>query len=258
MTSEVFGVLTSLATWSPMADRSIVAPTAQTDAPESRTVGVVGRTIGPRKGLPGTRSVVGGLLVAVAALGTWLLATDAGAEEGTRYVVASRAVGPGERLSDADLAWARLDLPDDQRAHAFSDARELEGTVALGPIAPGELLQAGAIGPAAGTPEEREVSFAVDADWAVAGRLRSGDRIDVFATDSTGDDAASARVLADATIRRIDDTESDGFGDGNRQIITVGVRSGDDDVAPLITAARNGDLTVLRSTGSSPQERNGS
>lgn len=258
MTSEMFGVIACPASRSPMADRSIVDPTSPTDAPEPRTVGVVGRTIGPRKGLPGTRSVVGGLLVAVAALGTWLVATDAGADEGTRYVVASRAVGPGERLTDADLGWARLDLPDDQRAHAFSDARELDGTVALGPLAPGELLQAGAIGPAAGTPDEREVSFAVDADWAVAGRLRSGDRIDVFATDSTGGDAATTRVLTNATIRRIDDTESDGFGDGNRQIITVGVESGGDDVAPLITAARNGDLTVLRATGSSPRERNGS
>lgn len=240
-----------------MADRSAVDTTAPSDIPEHRTVGVVGRRIGPRKGLPGTRSVVGGLLVAVAALATWLVATGAGADDGSRYVVASRSVGPGERLTDADLAWAQLDLPEPQRAQAFTDAAELDGSVALGPIAEGELLQAGAVGPAAGRPDEREVSFAVEADWAVAGRLQSGDRIDVFATSSTGDDADSTRVLVDATIGRIDDTESDGFGDGSRQIITVGVGT-DDDVAALITAARNGDLTVLRATGSAPEEDNGS
>lgn len=240
-----------------MADRSTPDTTPPPDASEHRTVGVIGRTIGPRKGLPGTRSVVGGLLVAVAALGTWLVAIGAGAEEGTRYAIASRAVGPGERLTNADIGWAQLDLPDTQRAQAFSDARELDGAVALGPLAPGELLQAGAIGPAAGAPDEREVSFAVDADWAVAGRLQSGDRIDVFATASSGEDADSTRVLASATIRRIDDTASDGFGDGNRQIITVGVGAGDD-VAALITAARNGDLTVLRATGASADTGSGS
>lgn len=242
-----------------MADRPTAdsAPTTTSDVPEPRTVGVVGRTIGPRKGLPGTRSVVGGLLVAVAALGTWLVASGAGAEEGARYAVATRAVGPGERLETEDIGWVRLDLPDTQRGRAFADDASLDGAVALGPIAQGELLQAGAIAPANGAPDEREISFTVDADWAVAGRLRSGDRIEVFATASTGDDATSPRVLDDAVIRRIDETESDGFGASDRQIITVGLGA-DDDAQALITAARNGDLTVLRATGARQESGGGS
>ena len=208
-----------------------------------------GRSITPRRGLPSSRAVVGGLLVALAALGTWAAASGTGQGDPTRYAVATKAIGPGQRIEPGDVGWAEVDLPAAQRGQAFTDGRQVIGAVALGPLAPGDLLQAGALAPAAGRPEEREVSFAVDADWAVAGRLRSGDRIDVFATAEDGADGASSTlVLGSATIRRIDTSDGDGFAASNRQIITVGIDSGADAEA-LITAARGGDLTVLRVTG---------
>jgi len=94
------------------------------------------RQIRRRRSLPGSRAVVGGLLVAAAAVGAF--GTYAAASDGPSdsVVVLTRDVGPGERLDAEDLAVvvemradrgdvgagrlaqrpARAD-PDDVRAH---------------------------------------------------------------------------------------------------------------------------------------------
>lgn len=187
----------------------------------------------------------------VAALGTWAVATDAGAQPGQRYVVAARPIGPGQRITAGDLTSLTADLPSALRSQAFSDPDEVIDTVALGPLAPGDLLQAGSLAGASGTPDEREVSIAVEKDWAVAGRLRPGDHIDVFVTEDGAEGPTSRRVLADAAIRRLDSSEGDGLGESRSQVLTVSVTD-DDDITSLVTAARAGDLTVLRVTGTAP------
>lgn len=48
-----------------------------------------------------------------------------------------------------------------------------------------------------------EFSFAVEADWAVAGTLRAGDRIDVYTTYEGTGAPTSTRVHTNATIRRV-------------------------------------------------------
>src|SRR5690606_15904534 len=79
------------------------------------------RTIRPPRGLPSSRAAVGGLLVAVAAIGTWAAATG-GAGAGTaRYVVTRRPVAPGVELTADDLALLEVDLPDRLRSSAFDD-----------------------------------------------------------------------------------------------------------------------------------------
>jgi len=218
------------------------------DRSASGSNGAAGRTIRPRRGLPGSRAVVGGLLVALAAVGTWVVATGSGTATGGRYLVAARPIGPGERIEAGDVRWSSVDLPESLQPAAFDDADGIVGAVALGPIQDGELLQAGSIAPAAGTPSTREVSFAVEADWAVAGTLRAGDRIDVIATTEDSEGPTSTRVLADSTIRRIDSSGGDGLGESRSQTITVAVESASDAEA-LVTAARAATVTVLRVTG---------
>ncbi|MBA3282245.1 MAG: hypothetical protein H0U29_08450, partial [Acidimicrobiia bacterium] len=217
-------------------------------ADRTRATASAARTIRPRPGLPGSRAVVGGLLVALAAVGTWWAASGAGRSAEERYVVASRTVGPGERIEADDVRLATLDLPDSLRPMAFLDARSVIGSVALGPLEPGELLQAGSIAPAAGSPDTREVSFAVETDWAVAGSLRAGDRIDVFATYEGTGAPTSTRVLTNATVRRVGATGDEGLGESRTQTITVAV-DGPDGAKDLVTAARAATITVLRVTG---------
>ena len=190
--------------------------------------------------------MVGGLLVAVAALGTWYVASGTDRGTDTRYLVAARALGPGDRITPADLASVAVDLPDDLAGGAFTEPGDLEQHVALGPIAPGELIQAGTVTEVSPT-ELAELSFSVDAEWAVGGDLRVGDLIDLFDTDERSGPGGTSRVLAGATILDISRPD-DGLGRNRTVTITVGVE--DPELVPeAVRATRTGTISVVRVTG---------
>ncbi|CAN5879818.1 hypothetical protein BH23ACT2_BH23ACT2_28110 [soil metagenome] len=230
------GTLTTSPPTSPPVDRSAAAP-----------------TIRPRKGLPSSRAVAGGLLVSLAAIGTWWAASGAGQGVEDRYVVADRSIGPGEPIEASDVRLASLDLPPALRTAAFTDTDAIVGSVALGPVSEGELLQQGGIGEGTGAPDAAEVSFSLEQDWAVAGSLRAGDEIDVYATSERGESPTSERVLDGAVVRRVATAEGSGFGESRNQTITISVS---DPVAlgRTVSATRAGLVTVVRVTGSHGQD----
>lgn len=165
----------------------------------------------------------------------------------TRYVVATRAVGPGERLGAEHLTTVALDLPPAQRRTAFSDPRSVVGRIALGPLGAGELVQATGLGdaPAAGG---RELTFGVAPTWAVGGRLVPGDRIDVYATYGDGASSQTLRILSGVIVQRVDGGSSDRLGDAGRQAVTVALAPGTD-AAPVVNAVQSAEVTVVRTTG---------
>ncbi len=69
-----------------------------------------GPTVRPRRGLPSGRAVVGGFLVALAAIGVFAAYTSATAEPVTEYVVAARDLTPGEQLTSGDVELVAIDL----------------------------------------------------------------------------------------------------------------------------------------------------
>lgn len=210
------------------------------------------RVVQPRRGLPGSRAVVGGLLVAVAAMGTWWTASGAGADHTQPVVVATRAIGPGESVDADAVTVAAMDVPAEVRDRTFADRAELDGAVALGPIAPGEIVQHGAVAETANDGAGGgEVSFTVETDWAVGGTLRVGDRIDVYATYDRTDGPVSDRVLAGAVVRRLSAPADTGFGEARDQTITVSVPD-DETMARTVSATRAGTVTVVRVTGTGP------
>jgi Flp pilus assembly protein CpaB len=213
------------------------------------------RVVHPRRGLPGSRAVVGGLLVAVAALGTWWAASGAGQDRSHPVVVAARSIGPGESVDAEAVTLVDLAVPAEVRGRTFTDPAGLDGAVALGPIDAGEIVQHGAVADAAteGT-GGGEVSFTVETDWAVGGALRIGDRIDVYATFDRADGPTSERVLAGAVIRRLSVPADTGFGEVRDQTITVSVAD-DETMARTVGATRAGTVTVVRVTGAGPEGR---
>ena len=217
------------------------------------TARAVPRVIRPRRGLPGSRAVVGGLLVAVGALGTWASVTSAGRSEDSRYVVAARLIAPGQRIEPGDLRTETMDLPDRVRSSAFTDPEAIVESVALGPIGAGELVQSGSVATPKGAEAAAELSFSVETDWAVAGSLRVGDVIDVFATDDRAAAAVTTLVLDDVVIRRISEPGGDGLGADRSQTITVGVSPAA--VEDAVTATRTATVTVVRVTDLAEGER---
>lgn len=203
----------------------------------------------PARGLPSGRAVVGGLLVAVALIGTWWASSGSADSSGDRYLVAARRIGPGEQIERTDLAWMRGDLPDRLRSRAYTDPASVLGHVTTAPLEGGDLVQASAIVRAPGDPGSRELSFVVDTDWAVGGTLRAGDRIDLLVTYGDGAASQTRRVLTETVVRRVSDPGGDSLGSTRTQSITIAL---DDDelVAEATNAARAGTVTVVRSTGS--------
>lgn len=219
-------------------------PTAPPTRPPSA------RTIRPPRGLPSSRAAVGGLLVAVAAMGTWAVATGDGGDDLRRYAVAARPVAAGVELTADDLTVVEADLPDRLRATSFDDPRTLVGAVTRGPLGQGELVQAGSVVADPSRSRALELSFSVEPEWAVAGGLGVGDRIDVFATD---DDGATVRVLVDVSILGVDDGDSGGLGAVGVQTVTVAADD-PDDVADAVSALRAADVTVIRRNRPAPSD----
>jgi hypothetical protein len=206
------------------------------------------RTIDRRMGLPGARAIVGGLLVAIAGVCTFIAWQQASGTADRSYAVAARPIHPGESLTVDDVRFEPIDLPAGLAEAAFADSRAIEGRVALGPIGDGELVQMGQVSDPAQPSPAAELSFSIARDRAVDGRLRSGDLVDVFVTDDGGTTAVAEGVQI------VDAAAHDGGSFGGTGELTITVAIADAGLRePLIHAVRQGEVTLVRSTHLSAQ-----
>lgn len=206
------------------------------------------RRIQPRASLPSTRAVVGGLLVALAALGTFVAHRAATAAPTTAFVVAAADVAPGERLDPSRLRLEAMALPEGVGAGAFRSPDELDGAVAIAPLRAGELVQASAVLlESAASPPASELSFAVERTRALDGTLNRGERVDVLATYGTGDTAATHVVVADALITDIDNERRDAIGEASTITVILALPS-PDDVLEAAHATQVAEITLVRTT----------
>jgi Flp pilus assembly protein CpaB len=210
------------------------------------------RRVTRRQVLPGGRAVVGGLLVAAAAVGTYAAHGVATGAPTTRYVVAARDVAPGRTLTAADLATVAVELPAAQRAVSFTDLTVLSDSVTLSALRAGQLVASSDV---ARTPSNRglvEMSVPVDPARAMNGErryLRGGDRVDVVATVSTGGKAASTTVATGAEIIEVLDPRG-GIGGGSALTVVLAVRPADS--AALAGASAGASISLVRVTGANP------
>lgn len=123
------------------------------------------------------------------------------ADDRTAVLGARSALVPGQRLADADLVRVEVNLGSAQGQYlAATDLAP--GRVMLRPVAAGELVPRGAVGPpeAAGV---QPLMFGVDAGAAAS--LQVGTEVDVYTdlpadSSSTSASAASAAVGAPASV----------------------------------------------------------
>src|SRR3954464_14532051 len=102
----------------PLPTHLTTQPTRDRTPGSNGDAGATSRTIRRRRTLPGSRAVVGGLLVAVAAVGTYAMATGAGGDAGTAYLAAARDLPAGHRIERGDLGTVDADLPAATRVRA--------------------------------------------------------------------------------------------------------------------------------------------
>ena len=192
--------------------------------------------------MPGSRAVVGGFLVAVAAVGTFAVAASAGDGRRVAYVVARDDLVVGHRITAADVTTAPIDAPPFVAGRAFRRAADVVGAVVVGPVARGELVQAGSV--LRDAPEGRQVSFPVEAARAVDGGLQPGESVDILVTYGTGEHAKTAVVARRARVVRIR-RPGGTLSDGRTVVATVAVDT-DDQAAAVAHAAGAGTVTIVR------------
>ena len=205
-----------------------------------------------RRSLPGGRAVVGGFLVALAAVGVFAGYTTATTEESQAYLVARRDLPLGHRITKADLGTLDMDLPALSRAKVYRDPAHLIGAVVIGPVAKGELVQASSVVAGGGDTNEAQISFSIESARAVNGTLRRGELVDVVATFGTGADGYTAVVVKGARVA--DRTEADGtLSSGGEEVVTLAVPQEADTLA-VAHAVNAGTITLVRSPASAAQE----
>jgi len=204
------------------------------------------QTLRQRRGLPGNRAVVGGLLVAAAAVGLFSASTGAGQGSRRPYVVANRPLAPGSRIEAADLGVQQLHLSPPLAARAFAERDPLVGATVVAPVAPGELVQASAVVARRSGPASRELSFTVE-PGRVGAALRDGERVDLLATYGSATDGFTAVIVRQALLVSLEDSRG-ALGDGSPVTVTVALDEAADTLA-LAHAVQVGKVTVVRATG---------
>ncbi len=220
-------------------------------APELRADGArpAGRTVRRRRGLPGSRAVVGGLLVAAAAIGLFAATSSSGGGPDHSYVVARQDLAAGTRLQVSDLQLVPMELTDALQARAFERAEPIAGAMLLAPLAAGELVQTSAVVTRKGEAASRELSFTLERGQ-VSTAIKQGERVDLLATYGTGNEAFTVVVVRQALLVGIERQRSSS-GDTGPATVTVAVDDPTDAVA-LAHAIQIGKVTLVRATGAPP------
>jgi Flp pilus assembly protein CpaB len=235
------------------ADRPDTGPTPRGgDASAGNGTGGA-RRITRRGGLPTGRAVLGGFLVAASALGVYAAHQQATQGPTTAYVVARRDLPVGTRLTADDLTALPMELPEVVAHHAaFTAEGPLVGATTVGPIRRGELVQAGdVVQRKAGTPTDLELSFEIDRSHALAGTLRSGERVDVLATFGAGGDTYTVTVVRGALVLDAGQGRSALGAADDSLTVTVAVPTADDALA-ITHAVNAGEVNLVRTAGTAP------
>lgn len=200
------------------------------------------RVIRRRASLPGMRATLGGLLIAMAAIGVFVAYEDASRGPTDPVVIARHGIRVGEVLDADDLRVVSAELPADTDG-VFGDVATVVGRIALGPIGEGEMVQAGSVTDDQAAPRAHEVALTLPREQVAVGRLKQGERVDVFVTR----DDRTTSVVRGVQVVQIG-SDGDASLTSEREVSLVVAAPTADAAAALVHALRTGDVTVVRST----------
>ncbi len=205
------------------------------DAPE--------RSLGRRRTLPRGRAVVGGLLIAAAAVITFWAYSGANRVPRQFYVVAAHSLTPGTRIASGDVRTVALNVPDaGVRAQLFGSPEQLVGASVLAPVPAGALVETSEVVGRAGAPGTREISVSVDRSRAVGGTLKPGEFVDVLSTFGQGANSSTAVMVPHIQVLSVTATGND----GTTEIVVLAAPDATSTEA-IADAAVATELTLVRS-----------
>jgi hypothetical protein len=186
------------------------------------------RSFIPRRGLPTGRALMGALLITVAALGAFAVATSADRGPTTEFLVLANDVEAGSGVELDDVTLVAMTLTPDMESAALRSTAGIEGATALRLLRAGSILDGRDLNGAAfvdGKPVTgvHELTIPVARDRAPA-QLNRGDRVTVLAFDER--DAVLRTALEDALVLSYD-TESTGIGSSGEGRLTLALPDAD-------------------------------
>lgn len=206
------------------------------------------RLIHKRTSILGTRAIAGGILVGLAAIGTFFLATGLRQQPLDTLVVASHDLPVGHQIVANDVRVITVPKSSALQQHGFGATKSVIGTSLLGPLQTGEVVQRGTALAKRGPTDTVEVSFSIPSARALDGTLLSGETVDVLATSKS---AAEPRATIAATNAKVLRAQASGGGIGRSSDVVVTLALPNrNDASTLTTAIDSGQLTLVRTTGS--------
>ena len=200
-----------------------------------------------RRALPGSRAVVGGLLIALAAVVAFWSYSRGTQTPHQLYVVATHDLQPGERLSAGDIAVVPLDITNSAvRRQVFGSPAELldAGATVVAPVSAGALIESSQVVGRGGPAGTRELSLDIDRSRAVGGTIKPGEFVDVLATFGSGSSAYTAVVVPHVEVLT-DTPDANGSG-GTTELIVFAVSTAKDAEA-MVDASIAAQVTLVRS-----------
>jgi Flp pilus assembly protein CpaB len=188
--------------------------------------------------------VVGGFLVAVAAVVVFSASLAGASKPGQSWVVAARPLPAGSVLAPADLASATMRLSGSPAAEAFRQAAAVEGRTLAVALPSGALVEAPELVPVHQEPALRPVSVAVD-PVSLAG-LAPGQPVDVLTTQGSGSGAAVEVVVRGATLLAAapSSSGSGALASAGTGQVTIGVASLAE-VEAVVQASHTGTISLV-------------
>lgn len=192
------------------------------------------------------RTSLGALLFGIALFSGWHVLGSA--EAGHPVWAAATDLSEGTRLTRADLTIVEVDLPTEQLRRYLTGEISVEGGTVVQAVRSGELLPAAWVAADAIGSSSRFVTIPITADHAAGGALRPGDRVDVFASLSSGRPGArTTLVVAAAEVEAL--VHSGGFVSDDESLAGVTVEVSPQDAAKLTFAIRSADIDLVRVHG---------
>lgn len=193
--------------------------------------------------------MIGGLLVAAAAVIVFTAALSAAGSHQTDYVVAARALPAGSVIGPGDTTTARFRLSGATAAASFRHEAPLIGRSLTVDVQPGQLIESPMLA-VGGAAQLRPVSVAVESDSL--GALAVGEAVDVLSTPSSSPSGSQpaggvTMVLRGATLESVGRSDSGllSGGAGGTVVVTLGV-SDLQQAEQLVQAAHSGTVELLR------------
>lgn len=203
--------------------------------------GAPGRRVERRLGLPSGRAVIGGLLMAIAAVGTFLAYVGATTDDPVEVLIAARDLRPGHTITAEDVDLVPVELPGSVRG-LFGSIDAAVGRRVVAAVDSGEFLQASATTQVVKGAESLEIAIALPGNRAVGG-LSPGERVDVF---STWNGSVTELIAVDARVLEVSAAGA-ALLSGSEHIVVRLALHDFAQVEALVHAQAAGDITMIRS-----------